>query len=188
MHASRLGRAAVLAAGLLVGSPLSAEEPLTSGPQPGETLPGSFEPLNVTGEYAGERYCLVCAAGLKPTVMIFARTLTDATLAFLTRLEAATKAHSKQRLVSFAIFLSDAPELDQQLADAAEEHGLATTTLAIDEPSGPEGYGLVAEADVTVVLYKSHIVQASHAFRPGELDDEAVDRILADLSKILPPE
>jgi len=178
----------VWAAAVLLAGTAMAEEPLKSGPQPGDRLPGTFEPLNVTGEYAGERHCLVCDAGLKPTVMIFARTLATATVDLLTRVDTATKAHARQRLVSFAVFLSDAPELEQQLADAATEHGLEKTTLAIDDPAGPDGFGLDDEADVTVVLYKAHTVEANHAFRAGELDDDAIDRILADLPKILPPE
>ena len=177
-----------MAAVLMIGASLSAESPLKSGPQPGDTLPGSFEPLNVTGEHAGERYCLVCAAGLKPTVMVFARTFGDPLAALLRRLDAATKEHSEQRLVSFAVFLSDDADLEEQLAGEAAEHDLTATILAVDDPEGPEGYGLADEAEVTVVLYKSHLVQASHAFRAGELDDQAVDRILDDLPTILPQE
>lgn len=37
-----------------------------------------------------------------------------------------------------------------------------------------------------MVLYHKHKVQANHAFRKGELDAKAVERILADLPKILP--
>jgi hypothetical protein len=47
-----------LACALLVGSVLAAET-LKSGPQTGEKIPGPFSPLNVTGEDAGEKRCLV---------------------------------------------------------------------------------------------------------------------------------
>src|SRR5262249_25256372 len=44
---------------LLAGAVLAAE-PVKSGPQVGQDV-GAFEPLNLTGPYAGEEKCLVCA-------------------------------------------------------------------------------------------------------------------------------
>ncbi len=43
---------------LLAGSAV-ADEPLKSGPQVGQTIPGPFNPLNVTGPAAGEKACQV---------------------------------------------------------------------------------------------------------------------------------
>jgi hypothetical protein len=48
---------APLLALLLVGSALAGDAP-KSGPQPGEGC-GVFEPLNVTGKFAGKKQCLV---------------------------------------------------------------------------------------------------------------------------------
>jgi hypothetical protein len=36
-----------------------AQQPLRSGPQPGDDIPGSFYPLNINGEDAGQKRCLV---------------------------------------------------------------------------------------------------------------------------------
>jgi hypothetical protein len=36
-----------------------AGDGLKSGPQPGKTLPGPFHPLNLTGDMAGQKHCLV---------------------------------------------------------------------------------------------------------------------------------
>lgn len=47
-----------LAVTLLVGSVLAADA-LKSGPQPGEMVPGPFNPLNVNGSDAGTKRCLV---------------------------------------------------------------------------------------------------------------------------------
>ncbi len=49
---------ASLAVALLAGS-LIAAEGLKSGPQPGQSLPGPFHPLNVTGSAKGQKACLV---------------------------------------------------------------------------------------------------------------------------------
>ena len=41
-------------------------------------------------------------------------------------------------------------------------------------------------ADVTVVLYYKHNVKANYAFKKGELKDKDIEKIVKDLSKILP--
>jgi hypothetical protein len=53
----RIAVGASLALALLVGSVLAADAP-KSGPQPGDGM-GVFDPLSVTGPFAGERQCLV---------------------------------------------------------------------------------------------------------------------------------
>ncbi|MBY0527361.1 MAG: hypothetical protein K2R98_28455 [Gemmataceae bacterium] len=47
-----------LAVALLAGSVLAAE-PIKSGPKVGDDVPGSFNPLNITGADAGQKRCLV---------------------------------------------------------------------------------------------------------------------------------
>jgi len=72
MKMHRIAVAGFLALGLVVSAPLAADK-LTSGPQPGNKVPGPFHPLNVTGEKAGEKHCLYCQNGTNPVAMIFAR-------------------------------------------------------------------------------------------------------------------
>lgn len=36
-----------------------AQEPLKSGPKTGDEIPGSFNPLNITGPDSGQKRCLV---------------------------------------------------------------------------------------------------------------------------------
>jgi hypothetical protein len=52
------------------------------------------------------------------------------------------------------------------------------------EPDGPKSYNLSKEADVTVLLYKRQKVEANHAFKKGELSEEGLESILADVPKI----
>ncbi len=47
-----------LAVALLVGSVFAAGS-VKSGPQPGDTLPGPFHPLNINGPGAGTKMCQV---------------------------------------------------------------------------------------------------------------------------------
>jgi hypothetical protein len=42
------------------------------------------------------------------------------------------------------------------------------------------------DADVTVVLYTKRTVKANYAFAKGGLNDKAIDKIVADVSKIVP--
>ena len=58
--------------------------------------------------------------------------------------------------------------------------------MSIDNSAGPEGYKVSKDAEVTVVLYTKQMVKANYAFKKGELTDKDVDKILADLPKILP--
>jgi hypothetical protein len=176
--------AAVSAATCLVASALAAE-PLKSGLQPGERLSAVFEPLNVTGPHAGEPHCLVCENGLSPVVMIFAREPSEPLVNLLAKVDAAAAKHRKAELGSFVVFLSEAKGLDKQLADAAKKHELKQIVLAIDVPAGPDGFEVAKDADVTVVLYREHVVKANHAFRKGELDAKAIEKIVADIPKIL---
>jgi hypothetical protein len=55
---SRIAVGASLTVALLVGGVMAAES-LKSGPQVGKSCGMPFEPLNVTGKFAGNKRCLV---------------------------------------------------------------------------------------------------------------------------------
>lgn len=163
---------------------LWAEDKFKSGLQPGESIPNAFEPLNVTGDHAGEKYCLICENGLSPVVMIFAREVSDPLTRLITKTDAATAKHHASTMGSFVVFLSNQKDLDKQLREVGKKNALKHIVLSIDEPAGPEGYKVSKDADLTVVLYNQHVVKANHAFKKGELTDKAIDQIVADLPKI----
>jgi hypothetical protein len=164
-----------------------AAEPVKSGLQPGETLNSIFEPLNVTGPAAGEPHCLVCENGANPVVMIFAREPGEALVRLLAKVDTATTKNRNQGMGSFVVFLSEKEGLAERLKEVAAKHAIKHLVLSIDAPAGPEGFNVAADADVTVVLYSNHRVLANHAFRKGELNDAAIDKILADVPKLLSP-
>lgn len=178
--------AAALVLPLLAITIVCAEDRLKSGLQPGEELTGLFEPLNVTGPFAGEQHCLVCENGANPVAMIFARELSEPLVKLIARIDAATGQHKQRDMGSFVVFLSDKEELRAQLEATAKKHKLAHIILSTFDPAGPEGFQVADKADVTVVLYENHKVQANHAFTKGQLTDKAIDAILADVPKILP--
>src|SRR5262245_38360572 len=74
---------------LLVGIAGAADAP-KSGPTVGQELPGTFEPVNVTGPDAGQKTCIFCEYEEKPVAMVFAREVSDPLIRLTRRLDAAT--------------------------------------------------------------------------------------------------
>jgi hypothetical protein len=179
---------ATLGLAVLATTAALAAEPVKSGPQAAEKVPGPFRPLNVTGPNAGEKICQYCNNGANPVVMVVARETTPAVLGLIKKVDAATAAHRDTHLGSFAVVLSDAADVPVSLKTFADREKVTATVLCTMAPAGPPSYRFAPDAAVTVVFYDHHTVRANHAFRAGELTPAAVDALMADLSKILPRE
>jgi hypothetical protein len=173
---------------LLIVSMTVAAEPVSSGPQPGEKVPGPFKPLNVTGPDAGQEECLYCKNGSRPVVMVFTRDLSPAVVALIKKLDEATGAKRDSGLASCVIVLCDHKDIVPMLAKWAKAEKLDSTVLATYPTKGPEKYSISPDAAVTVLLYSKQTVKANHTFRTGELKDAGVDAVMADLAKIMPRE
>jgi hypothetical protein len=177
---------AACAAALVLVAGVSAGENVKSGPQVGETVPGPFQPLNINGKAAGQKNCLYCANGTNPVAMVFARSNSPEVTALIKKLDACTAKHSDAKMGSFVVYLSDSEKLAAELKDLAKKEELKKIVLSIDNPPGPKPYKVAKDADVTVVLYTDHTVKANHSFKKGELKDKDIEKIVADVSKILP--
>ena len=186
MRTTRILAAAVLTLTVAVGGGLAGGGAVKSGPQVGEKIPGPFHPLNVTGEKAGQKNCLVCQHGTSPVAMVFARQVSAPLTKLICQLDAATGKNGEKNMGSFVVFLTDKEGLADQLKTVAKESNLKHTVLAIDNPAGPEKYSVAKDADVTVILYSRHNVIANHTFRQGQLNDAAIAQIMKDVPKILP--
>ena len=175
---------ALVASALLLTS-VYAGGTLKSGPQVGQDVPGPFHPLNVTGEKAGKKNCLYCSNGGNPVAVVFAREATPAVAKLLKQLDEATVKNGKAEMGSYAVFCSDKDGLDKTLTKLATEQKLTKLILSIDNPAGPEKYGISKDADVTVVLYTEFQVKANPTFRKGELPAAAITKVVADVTKIV---
>jgi len=175
---------AVLATGVVCAEEKKADK-LVSGPQAGEKLAGPFHPLNVTGAKAGQKNCLYCENGPNPVAMIFARENTPALAKLIKRIDETTVKNESASMGSFVVFLSDKEGLDTELTGLAKTTALKKCVLSIDNPAGPKGYNVNKDADVTVVLYVQGTAKVNYAFKKGELNDKAIEKILADIPKIL---
>jgi hypothetical protein len=171
---------------------LAAAEPLKSGLQPGESIPGPFHYLNVNGPHAGKPHCLVCEFGLRPTVLVFVRDLpadksplTD----LLQRLDEAVSRYKNAELRAGVVVLSEdfakegaRKELIRKLESSARD--LRQIPVAVDGATGPEKYKINKEADVTVLLYDKQRVLANFAFVKGKLTEQDVTAIMAAVIKM----
>jgi hypothetical protein len=163
-----------------------AGDPVKSGPQAGEELPGPFEPFHVTGENAGEKACVYCQFGASPVAMVFARQVTPELTKLIKQLDQATAKNKSAEMASCIVFCSDDSAMKSKLAELAKKDGLKDVVLTIEKAAGPDDYNIGKEADVTVILYVDKKVKANHTFRKGELDEKAMGKIMSDLPKILP--
>jgi hypothetical protein len=172
---------AVALAALVTTSAL-AGDPLKSGPAAGTNIPGAFHPLNVTGASAGKKNCLVWQYGGSPVAMVFARENSDGLTSLVKGLNKAT---DNKKLNSFVVFLSDDEGLQEKLEGFAKSNSISKCILAIDNVTGPKAYKVAKEADVTVVFYNNRKVEYNAAFKKGELNSSAVEKVLSNLSKIM---
>ena len=119
--------------------------------------------------------------------MIFAREVSDNLTSLVKKLDAETAKNSDCHMGSFIVFCTgESEKLETDLKALAKKEKLKELVLTIDNPAGPSNYEVAKDADVTVVLYTKGKVKANHAFKKGELDDKAIDKIVADVAKILP--
>jgi len=176
-----LGLAVALLASIVV-----AEEGKTvkSGPQKGEDLAGPFHPLNINGSKAGEKHCLYCENGSRPVAMVFAREATPAVQKLVSTLDQCVAKHTDAKMASFVVFCSDDESLKTKLEKMAKEGELKKVVLAIDNPSGPKGYNVSKDAEVTVVLYKDRNVKANFAFKKGEFSEKDIKTITEAIPSI----
>jgi hypothetical protein len=187
MKMSRLAITSAVALLVLAGG-LFAAEKLTSGPQVGKKVPGPFEPLNVNGEFAGQKKCQFCINGSNPVAMVFARECNPTVKKLIKEIDAATAKNGEAKMGSFFVFLSDDEGMEKKLTELAKKEDLKKCVLTLDNKNGPDGYEIAKDADVTVVLYTGRVVKANYAFKKGQMKDKDVEKVIADITKILPKE
>jgi hypothetical protein len=181
---------ALIAAALVCSFGIAAgADALVSGPQVGTKLPGGFSPVNVTNaempDYAGKRSDYTEQHGAGPVVLVFARGITDPLTKLMKKLDAEVGKNKAARLRAVLVILREDAETERALKELGERQGIEKVSLAI-MPDGPKDYKLSKEADVTVIVYDRYKVEANHAFRKGELNDKAIETILADVPKVVP--
>jgi hypothetical protein len=119
--------------------------------------------------------------------MIFAREISDPLTGLVKKIDEATAKNASCSMGSFVVFCTDDDKkLEEDLKKLAKDQSIKKTILTIDNPAGPKGYNVSKDADITVVLYSKRTVKANFAFKKGEMKEADVEKIVADLKKILP--
>ena len=119
-----------------------------------------------------------------PVMIVFARTPSEPVGKLVHKMDELLTKNAKLR--GWTTFVAaDAGPLSPKVVDWSKKHSTGNVPLAIFEDEiGPPTYRLARDADVTVLLSVKRKVVANFAFRAGELDAGAIDRIVAAVPKI----
>lgn len=170
----------------LLSSGIAVAGRVTSGPQSGEKAPGPFKVLNITGSEAGQTSCQYCDHGARPVAVIFTKAITPEVAQLITKIETVATMINEAPWADSSSCAAMPPGSISKCGPLPGSWGIQSTILTIyNKTAGPDKYGLSAEADVTVLLYKHLTVKANHAFKNAELTEAAASAILADLAKML---
>jgi hypothetical protein len=117
-------------------------------------------------------------------VCVFARKTSEPLASLVKQID--KKIGENGKLKSFVVLT---PKKGENPADAleklAKDAGIKHVPLTIGEsPDGPPDYEVARDADVTVLMWKSHKVRVNHAFK-GELTDKDIGAVVADIPKVL---
>ncbi len=133
----------------------AGEEPVFSGPQPGEKLPG-FSMKGVLGDDAGKQIDPVARADGKPVLIVFCHERTRPAFGLTNTITRFAASRAKDGLVSGVCFLTgDATSLETWMGlvskyfTAGVPHG-----ISVDGAEGPGAYGLNRNVTLTVLVGK----------------------------------
>jgi hypothetical protein len=169
--------------GLCTGR-ITADEPVFSGPQPGEKLT-ALKVAGVLNEWAGKEVELLGAIKGAPTVLIFVHEWTRQTLQLARPLDHYGTQWAKDKLKTHFIVLSaDRAKAEQYLNNAQGSLNLKSpVSISLDGQEGPGNYGLNRKMTVTILLAKDDKVVANFAIvQPNETD---APKVLAAVARLL---
>jgi hypothetical protein len=83
---------------------------------------------------------------------------------------------------AFLVLLTDDPDAAaKELESFAAEHQIENIPLTLfDGETGPPGYNIAQDAEVTVMMWKDQKVAVNHAYAADQLNAAALQKVLAD--------
>jgi hypothetical protein len=168
---------------LLVSNPFAAaDDPVFSGPQPGETLV-PFQVVAVYGEAAGKDVDPIELAGGKPTLLIFVHKLTRPGVALARGLSSYAK--SQTGAASGVVWLDDdRAKAESYLVRAKESLNFtAPVGVSVDGGEGPGAYGLNRNVELTILIANENRVTANFALVQPSVTEGP--KIAGELAKLL---
>jgi hypothetical protein len=167
---------------------LRSAEPCVSGLKPGQR-PGPYSSLVSVGTQRGQLHCFVCETADRPSVIVFARELSEPLAKLVRGVDQALVDQKSADLRAWVTFLAnDQTALDPQVVQWSKKQAIRGVPLAVfEDVVGPPSYRLNREADVTVLLAVKQKVVRNFAFRPGELTEERTAEILKAIPTLAAP-
>src|SRR4051812_2710783 len=140
---------------LLLPLLFAADDPVFSGPQPGEKLP-AFKAVGVYGDQEGKKRDFVKEAAGKPTAIFFVHEVTRPSAALVRALSGYAATREKDGLKTCAVWLTrDRTETAKFLKAARMSLALKSDVLiSLDGIEGPGAYGLNRKVGLTVLVAK----------------------------------
>jgi hypothetical protein len=166
-------------------------EPVAAGSRIGHSLCEKY----LSGPHAGTARSLICDLAGRPAVLVYAREVDPTLIRLLGKLDAVAGRGQEQKMTSSCVLLTSTEEDEKSLQALATREDLGTTILAAtplqwERPyfgNSPGRRNLHKDAAVTVIVLQRLTVQASFAFRAGELNDKSVAEIVKAASALVPP-
>ena len=136
----------------------------------------------------GRSLCYRCKTGMKPVVMIFARSADEKLAKLLKKLDEEIEEHADAKLTGFVNMIGpDAEALKKAAEEFVKKNGIKRLAFVVPEDAkdGPPDFKIAADADVTVICYKDGTVLANHAFPKGGLSDDKIAAVAAASCKMV---
>ena len=157
-----------------------------SGLQKGDAA-GFFLVKDITGPKKGESLCYRCSLGTAPVINIQTRAVTDEVVSLVKQLDGLVDSPAKDGKGlkngkhSFVVLITEDPDQGgEKLGEVAKKQEIKNIPLTIfDRKSGPKGYKIAKDAEVTVMFWTKRKATHNFAFAKGELDKKAVEKIVA---------
>lgn len=163
----------------LAGITSAAEDPVFSGPQPGEKLT-PFKVRGIFDSLAGKEVDLIDRAEGKPVLLVFVHQLTRPSNALTQVLMRYVEQHSEDLYGSLIFLGEDQTALETRLKRA--RHALpkkAPVTISLDGAEGPGAYGLNRNVSLTILFARDGKVVSNFALISPSVQ--------ADTVKVLKP-
>ena len=169
---------------ILCALTLWADDPVFSGPQPGEKLT-PFKVLGHSGPHAGKEVELLARSKGEPTLLVFVHEVTRPAFQLLRPVDAYAARLAKDGFAAHVVWLTaDRTKTEEFLNRAKKSLGLRSpVAIALDGIEGPGNYGLNRKATLTVLVAKDDKVVANFALvQPNETD---APKVLAAMAKLV---
>jgi hypothetical protein len=122
---------------------------------------------------------------VSPVVCVFARETSGPLTSLVKKID--DEIAKNGALKSFVVVLTDDEDkAASKLKDLAARRGIKNVPLTVvDDPGGPPQYSIAKDADVTVMMWKGAKVRVNRAYKTGDLTEDDVKTIVADVPKLL---